>query len=133
MLKQIKLDTKDHATLIDITSEIQNIVDQSEVKDGFCTVFIPHTTAAVTINEAADPTVRSDILRKLEDLIPWQDNYDHLEGNSAAHLKTSLLGSSEQIIIKEGELTLGTWQGIYLAEFDGPRSRKVQVKLVNSK
>ncbi|AGB40373.1 secondary thiamine-phosphate synthase enzyme [Halobacteroides halobius DSM 5150] len=132
MINSFTVQTNQHSQLVDITLQIQEVIDQTQVNEGICVVFIPHTTAAVTINENADPTVKGDILTKLENLIPWNDNYKHLEGNSAAHLKASLVGSSEQIIIENGKLELGTWQGIYLAEFDGPRTRKVQVKLVGS-
>ncbi len=128
MLTEFQISTSKHDQLIDITDKVQDIINQAKIKNGICLIFIPHTTAGVTINENADPTVKGDILGKLRDLIPWQDNYDHLEGNSAAHLKASLFGNSEQIIIKEGKLLLGTWQGIYFAEFDGPRTRRVQVK-----
>ena len=129
MFTQFEVETNEHDQLVDITKKIAKIVQQWHVKNGSCLVFIPHTTAAVTINENADSSVKRDILSKLKDLIPWNDNYEHLEGNSAAHLKASLFGSSEEIIIKDGDLVLGTWQGIYLAEFDGPRTRKVKVKL----
>ncbi|GAB6138711.1 secondary thiamine-phosphate synthase enzyme YjbQ [Halanaerobaculum tunisiense] len=131
MLREYRIQTDQQAQLIDITSRMQKNINQAGVETGVCTVFIPHTTAAVTINENADPTVQQDMLAKLADLIPWQDNYQHLEGNSAAHLKASLLGSSEQVIINDGQLDLGTWQGIYLAEFDGPRTRQVKVKLID--
>ncbi|SNY20733.1 secondary thiamine-phosphate synthase enzyme [Orenia metallireducens] len=132
MFTEFDLKTDNHSELIDMTDKIQEIVTGSKVENGICLIFIPHTTAGVTINENADPTVKDDILYKLKDLIPWEDNYQHLEGNSAAHLKASLFGNSEQIIIKDGRLLLGTWQGIYFAEFDGPRRRRVQVKIVTS-
>ncbi|WP_027338923.1 secondary thiamine-phosphate synthase enzyme YjbQ [Halonatronum saccharophilum] len=130
MFVEFQVKTKNHSELIDISSKVQKIVNESNIRGGSCIVFIPHTTATITINENADPTVKTDILNKLDDLIPWDDNYKHLEGNSAAHLKASLFGNSEHIIIKGGNLLLGIWQGIYLAEFDGPRIRKVQVKLM---
>ena len=129
MFTQFTVETEEHDQLVDITEKIAKIVEQWHVKNGSCLIFIPHTTAAITINESADSAVAKDILTKLSDLIPWDDNYEHREGNSAAHLKSSLLGASEEIIIKDGELVLGTWQGIFLAEFDGPRTRKVKVKL----
>jgi len=131
MFTEFDLKTDNHSELIDMTDKIQEIVTGSKVENGICLIFIPHTTAGVTINENADPTVKDDILYKLKDLIPWEDNYQHLEGNSAAHLKASLFGNSEQIIINDGRLLLGTWQGIYFAEFDGPRQRRVQVKIIN--
>lgn len=130
MFTQFELDTLKHDELIDITRKIQKMITETDVKNGTCLIFIPHTTAGVTINENADDTVKSDILSKLKDLIPWQDNYQHLEGNSAAHLKASLFGNSEQVIINNGKLLLGTWQGIYFAEFDGPRRRKVYIKIM---
>ena len=100
------------------------------MKDGICTVFIPHTTAAVTINENADPDVVRDLIMELNKIVPWEDGYHHAEGNSAAHLKSSMTGFSQQIIIEDGRLVLGTWQGIYFCEFDGPRHRKVYVKIM---
>ncbi|AVX20261.1 secondary thiamine-phosphate synthase enzyme [Carboxydocella sporoproducens DSM 16521] len=115
--------------LVDITDRVQQVVSQRGVKSGLCVVFVPHTTAGVTINENADPDVVTDMLTVLDKLVPWRANYRHGEGNSAAHIKASLLGSSVTVIIEEGRLQLGTWQGIYLAEFDGPRERKVYVKV----
>ncbi|WP_079933063.1 secondary thiamine-phosphate synthase enzyme YjbQ, partial [Carboxydocella sp. ULO1] len=109
--------------LVDITDRVQQVVSQRGVKSGLCVVFVPHTTAGVTINENADPDVVTDMLTVLDKLVPWRANYRHGEGNSAAHVKASLLGSSVTVIIEEGRLQLGTWQGIYLAEFDGPRER----------
>jgi len=100
------------------------------VGEGICHLFIPHTTAAVTINENADPSVTRDILMMLNKLIPSEDDYRHLEGNSPAHIKSSLLGCSETVFVESGKLVLGTWQGIFFCEFDGPRSRKVYVKVV---
>ena len=129
MFTQFTVETKEHDQLVDITQKINKIVEQWHVKNGNCLVFIPHTTAAVTINENADSSVKRDMLAKLKDIIPWDDNYEHLEGNSAAHLKSSIIGTSEEIIIKNKELVLGTWQGVFLAEFDGPRTREVKVKL----
>jgi secondary thiamine-phosphate synthase enzyme len=126
---QFEIETTEADQLVEITDKIAKIIEQWQIKNGSCLIFIPHTTAAVTINENADSAVKRDILAKLKDLIPWNDNYEHLEGNSAAHLKASLFGSSEQLIIRDGQLVLGTWQGIYLAEFDGPRTRKVEVQL----
>ncbi len=130
MLEQFEIRTPSHSCLIDITGHVEKIVSQSTVKEGICLVFVPHTTAGVTINENADPTVRSDILKELDKAIPWRDDYDHDEGNAAAHIKSSLVGSSQTVIITGGGLKLGTWQGIFLAEFDGPRTRKVWVKAV---
>ena len=122
--------TDKHTQMKDITRLIQDEVRKSGVKDGLCVVFTPHTTAAVTINENADPDVVQDLNMELGKIIPWEDGYHHIEGNSAAHLKSSLVGASEHIIIEDGRLLLGTWQGIYFCEYDGPRSRKVIVKIM---
>ena len=128
---QLSVRTNSRTEMIDITRRVQEFVNQSGIQNGVCTVFIPHTTAAVTINEDADPDVTRDMLVALDKLIPWQDNYHHREGNSAAHLKSSLIGVSAQIMIEEGKLILGTWQGIYFCEFDGPRNRKANVYIVD--
>ena len=114
--------------LIDITEQVATEVNKSGTTNGIIIVYVPHTTAAVTINEGADPSVKSDILMALNKIVPWQDAYKHLEGNSPAHIKTSLVGPSELMIIENGRLALGTWQAIFLCEFDGPRTRKVYVK-----
>jgi secondary thiamine-phosphate synthase enzyme len=122
--------TKKRNQLIDITSRVSSAVSQSGVTDGDVIVYCPHTTAAITINENADPSVLHDILLTLEELIPHhRPGYQHYEGNSDAHCKSSLLGCSEQILIKDKSLQLGTWQGIFFCEFDGPRSRKVYVQI----
>lgn len=128
----IKLDviTKQHTEMQDITRLIQKAVSDSGVKDGICTVFVPHTTAAVTINENADPDVVKDFTKEINKIVPWEDSYLHMEGNSAAHLKSSMIGFSEQIIVDNGRLVLGTWQGIYFCEYDGPRHRKVYIKIL---
>ena len=123
--------TDSHTQMKDITSLVQKAVRESGVRDGICMVFIPHTTAAVTINENADPDVVRDFTTEIGKIVPWEDGYYHFEGNSAAHLKSSMIGFSEQIIIEDGRLVLGTWQGIYFCEYDGPRSRKVLVKILN--
>ena len=114
----------------DITSQVARIVQENKVQNGIAVVFVPHTTAAVTINENADPSVQNDILSDLNRLIPFNGAYQHTEGNSAAHIKASLIGASVMVIIDKGRLTLGTWQGLYFCEFDGPRSRKVAVTMV---
>ncbi|MDR4503436.1 MAG: secondary thiamine-phosphate synthase enzyme YjbQ [Candidatus Scalindua sp.] len=129
MKHTFKVKTRSQTELIDITGEIQNIVKNSRLDQGMCTVFSPHTTSGITINENADPSVKADILQGLNKLIPMDDNYAHAEGNSAAHIKTSLVGSSEAVPISGGALALGRWQGIFLCEFDGPRTRDVQVQL----
>jgi len=115
--------------LVDITSQVQGVVAESGVRDGVCHVYVPHTTAGVTINENADPSVREDILMELNKTIPLQDNYKHLEGNAAAHIKATIVGSSETVLVEGGRLVLGTWQGLFFCEFDGPRSRRVLIKI----
>ena len=127
---RFEVKTSKHTQMLDITHQVQRAVTESGVRDGICTVFIPHTTAAVTINENADPDVVRDFTMELNKIVPWEDGYHHMEGNSAAHLKSSMIGFSEQIIIEDGRLLLGTWQGIYFCEFDGPRSRKCFVKIM---
>ena len=122
--------TDSHTQMKDITSLVQRAVRESGVRDGICMVFIPHTTAAVTINENADPDVVRDLNMELDKIVPWEDGYQHMEGNSAAHLKSSMIGASEQIIIEDGRLVLGTWQGIYFCEYDGPRNRKAIIKII---
>ncbi len=122
--------TPQTTAMIDITRQVQEALINSRVMNGICIVFIPHTTAAVTINENADPDVVRDFLMEINKVIPFSDGYQHMEGNSAAHIKSSLMGFSETIIIEDGRLLLGTWQGIYLTEYDGPRVRKVHVKIL---
>jgi secondary thiamine-phosphate synthase enzyme len=119
-----------NTAMIDITRKVQDIVKESGVENGICTVFIPHTTAAVTINENADPDVIRDFMMEINKLVPMSDGYRHSEGNSAAHIKASMIGFSETLIIENKRLVLGTWQGIYFMEFDGPRIRKVYVKIL---
>jgi secondary thiamine-phosphate synthase enzyme len=130
MLRTLSVSTGARTELIDITSRVQEVVRQSAVKEGLCHVFVAHTTAGVTINENADPSVRADILMVLNKVISDREPYRHREGNSPAHIKSSLVGCQLAVIVQDGRLLLGTWQGIYLCEFDGPRSRKVHVKVV---
>ena len=130
MLKEITIKTNTQTQILDITAQAQKIVEESEITEGLCCVFIPHTTAGVTINENADPSVKQDILMELNKIIPFRDNYSHLEGNSAAHIKASIIGSSVNIPVKNNNLLLGTWQGICFCEFDGPRTRKYYVKIM---
>ena len=130
MLEQIPVKTSGRTQFVDISGEISGIVRKSGVKSGVCYVYVPHTTAAVTINENADPSVPSDILMEFNKRIPFEDGYTHMEGNSAAHIKSSIIGCSETVLIEGGSLVLGTWQGIFFCEFDGPRSRKVFCKVV---
>lgn len=127
--KKLHLQTTCRDELIDLTQRIQDVVSALGVGEGFCVVFVPHTTAGVTVNEHADADVAWDLLDSLNRQVPWGDNYRHGEGNSAAHIKASLLGSSVTVFIQEGRLVLGTWQGIFFAEFDGPRSRQVLIKV----
>ncbi len=128
-MQEIKVKTHQQTEMIDITSQVQTIVSKSGLQSGVCTVFIPHTTAGVTINENADPAVVHDILNETNKVIPFSDGYTHLEGNSAAHIKSSLFGCSEAIIIENGSLMLGTWQSIFFCEFDGPRTRRAWIQV----
>ena len=122
--------TRERTELIDVTSEISQLVQKSGIDQGLCMVFVPHTTAAVTINESADPSVKSDMLMVLNQIVPWEANYRHLEGNSPAHVKSTLVGPSQLIAIEKGRLVLGTWQGIFFCEFDGPRNRQLHVRIM---
>jgi secondary thiamine-phosphate synthase enzyme len=117
--------------LIDITRQVKEIVEKTRVRSGLCIIYVPHTTAAVTLNENADPHVAQDILMGLDKIVPSHDRYLHSEGNSPAHIKASLFGSSETLLVESGELLLGTWQGIYFCEFDGPRNRTVHVSVIS--
>jgi secondary thiamine-phosphate synthase enzyme len=130
MMKEISVKTSSRVELIDITHLVEKVVSESKIKSGLCMVYVPHTTAAVTINENADPSVRKDIIAELNKIVPFDDNYSHLEGNAAAHIKASIIGSSETILVSGRSLVLGTWQGIYFCEFDGPRNRKVIIKII---
>jgi secondary thiamine-phosphate synthase enzyme len=128
MTESVHVHTPSHDCLVDITAQVQSAVSRSGVTEGVCFVFVPHTTAGLAINENADPTVCSDIVKTMSRIVPWEDDYDHTEGNSAAHLKASMFGQSHFVLVSKGRLQLGTWQGIYLAEFDGPRQRQVWVR-----
>lgn len=130
MICEFSIKTSARNQLLEITSQVQEHIRKSQVREGICVVFTPHTTAAITINENADPDVKTDVLRKLAETFPQSDNYRHSEGNSDSHIKSSLVGCSETIIVSGGKLLLGTWQGIYFCEFDGPRQRRFCVKLV---
>ena len=132
-LHYIDVRTDRRNQLLDISSTIQDLVSESGIMEGSAEVFVPHTTAAVTINENADPTVQSDILDHLGKLIPQSGQFLHSEGNSDSHIKASLVGSRLSVFISSGKLVLGTWQGIYFCEFDGPRARKLVVKLIPDK
>ena len=127
-MKRFTIRTNSNFAMIDITDRVRNLLRESQIRDGICYVFVPHTTAAVTINENADPDVPKDIIKALDKLIPINDHYRHMEGNAAAHIKSSLLGASQTVFIENGNLVLGTWQSIFFCEFDGPRTREVFVK-----
>ncbi len=131
-MQSITVQTKSHSQAVDITSQVQKVVSGSGVNSGWSEVFVPHTTAAVAINEAADPSVMQDVLNTLGKLIPWNGNYRHVEGNAAAHVKSVLVGSTVRVPVQDGRLKLGTWQGIFFMEFDGPRNRKALVDVVAS-
>jgi secondary thiamine-phosphate synthase enzyme len=127
-----KVKTKQRSEIVDVTDAVRRLVKQHNVRDGMVICYVPHTTAAVTINENYDPDVKHDVLRKLDELIPKAETYyQHDEGNSDSHVKTSLVGNSATILIERGDLVLGRWQGIYFCEFDGPREREMYVKLVD--
>ena len=129
-MEQIEVSTGGHQAFHDITNEVQGAVSRSGIKEGVCFVFCPHTTAGVTLNENWDPTVQHDIGVGLDAISPRRPEYQHGEGNSPAHLKSSLVGAAQFVPIAGGKLVLGTWQGVYLAEFDGPRRRRVWVKVI---
>lgn len=122
--------TGQHTAMIEITSEVKKLVKDSGVKNGICVIYVPHTTAGISINENADPDVIRDFMMEMDKLIPLSDGYHHREGNSAAHIKSSMMGFSQTIIVEDGKLLMGTWQGIYFMEFDGPRIRKIHVKIM---
>ena len=129
-MKDFSVSTSRHTEFAEITDCVQRIVDESGVTDGVCTVYVPHTTAGITINENADPDVVTDMIYALEQAVPWKSpHYKHGEGNTAAHVKSSMMGHSAHVIVRGGKLQFGTWQGIFLCEFDGPRTRKVWVEV----
>lgn len=132
-MRKISIKTDRRNQMLDITSIVQKSVSESGVKNGICYILVPHTTAAVTINESADADVANDILETLSKLIPYKDSYRHVEGNSDAHIKASLIGDTAMLIIEDGRLVLGTWQGIFFCEFDGPRNRNLIIKIVDDK
>ncbi len=131
MIQTFQVRTSAQTEFIDITRPVQEAVKKTGVKDGICLIFIPHTTAAVTINENADPSVVEDMIMELNKIVPFQAPYRHLEGNSPSHIKASLVGCSQMVFVESGKLVLGTWQGIFFCEFDGPRDRKVHVKAIS--
>ena len=129
-MKTITLQTTGRTHFLDITAEVASVVHALGVSNGILTVFVPHTTAGVTINENADPDVTADMELVLDRMVPWTGGYAHAEGNTAAHVKASMMGASAQIIVADGRLQLGIWQAIYFCEFDGPRSRKVYISAI---
>lgn len=132
MMVQLQIRTASRQSFEEITSQVQQIVSQSEIQEGLCYLFCPHTTAGLTLNENWDPSVQHDMGLVLDDLIPQRRDFRHGEGNSPAHVKSSLVGASQTLFVAEGRLVLGSWQGLYLVEFDGPRTRKVLVKVVEA-
>lgn len=132
VIKTVQIQSEARTEFIDITGRVQDVVRESKTQEGICYLFVPHTTAAITINENADPSVHLDIVMELNKVIPFDDRYRHIEGNSAAHIKASIIGFSETVFIESGKLILGTWQGIYFCEFDGPRNRRLHVKVISS-
>ena len=128
--REIQVKTKTRNELIDITQQVEKVVEEAGIAEGICVVVVPHTTAAVTVNENADPSVKADIIAKLGELVPAGDRYHHQEGNADAHIKAALVGTSESILVRGGQLALGTWQGVFFCEFDGPRTRQVWVKVL---
>jgi secondary thiamine-phosphate synthase enzyme len=125
--------TRRRTEMVDISADVGRVAAQSGVREGLCMLYVPHTTAGVTINESADPSVRADILMVLNQMVPWQADYRHVEGNSPAHVKATLVGASQTVAIENGALVLGTWQGIFFCEFDGPRERKVHLRILEGR
>lgn len=130
MPEQFSVQTNKRVEFVKITKQVQEIIKEKGVQDGICYVYVPHTTAGVTINEGADPDVVRDMTMELNKIVPFEDDYLHAEGNSAAHIKTSMMGTTATVFVEKGQLVLGTWQCIYFCEFDGPRNRHVLVKII---
>jgi secondary thiamine-phosphate synthase enzyme len=130
MVRYINVKSKSRIEFIDVTEIVQSVLKESGIKDGICCLYVPHTTAGITINEGADPSVQRDILNTLSKLAPHDINYLHREGNADAHIKSTIVGNSVNVIIDEGKLLLGTWQSIFFCEFDGPRHRRIAVKFL---
>ncbi len=130
MFENLTIKTSTRIEMIDVTKKVEDFIARHNVKNGICCIFVPHTTAGITINENADFTVQLDINNSLSELIPASENYSHLEGNSDSHIKSTVVGASLSIIIKGGKPVLGTWQSIYFCEFDGPRNRNLYIKLI---
>jgi secondary thiamine-phosphate synthase enzyme len=130
MIRQLRVKTNARTELVDITQGVQRLVAESGIRSGVCYVYVPHTTAAITVNENSDPNVGRDLLKELNKVIPFDDNYGHHEGNSAAHIKSSMVGICQPVLVEEGRLALGIWQALFFCEFDGPRDRRVMVKVM---
>jgi len=130
MIRQLRVQTKSRTELVDITQGVQRLVAESGIRSGVCYIYVPHTTSGITVNENTDPNVGRDILKELNKVIPFDDQYSHTEGNSAAHIKSTIVGVSKAVMVEEGRLALGTWQAIFYCEFDGPRDRRVFVKVM---
>jgi secondary thiamine-phosphate synthase enzyme len=128
MISTISVRTRNRSEMIDITSTVTEQLQKTGLQEGVCYIYVPHTTAGITINEGADPSVVTDIQAMLNTLVPWEGPYRHLEGNAAAHIKSSVVGSSVTVLVESGRLKLGTWQAIFFCEFDGPRTRKVYIR-----
>lgn len=129
-MEKINVSTGKRTEFVEITPKVEEVVRKSGIENGICFIYVPHTTCGLTINENADPSVKKDIINKLEELVPENDRYSHLEGNADAHIKSSIVGHSLVVFIENGNLQLGTWQGIFLCEFDGPRKRQVWLKII---
>jgi len=132
-MRELNVSSTKRNEMIDITNKIQNVVDEEKIDNGLLVAYVPHTTAGITINEGADPSVQRDIIHTLESLVPDNGDYAHMEGNSDAHIKASLLGSSVTVIISNGRLVLGTWQHIFFYEGDGPRTRRIYIETISHK
>ena len=132
MVRYINVKSRARTEFIDITEKVQEVLKDTGISSGICNIFVPHTTAAITVNEGADPTVQRDIQMFLNRMVPFEGDYQHREGNSSAHIKATLIGVSQMFLIDEGRLVLGTWQSIFFCEFDGPRHRRVALKIIGS-
>ena len=132
-MEKINVSTGRRTEFVEITSKVEEVVKKSGIKNGICFIYVPHTTCGLTINENADPSVKKDIINKLEEIVPENGRYSHMEGNADAHIKSSIVGHSLTVFIENGNLQLGTWQGIFLCEFDGPRTRQVWVKILKER
>lgn len=129
IFKKVDIKTPEREILLDITNKIKNLVEESKISEGICHLFVPHTTAGITINENADPSVKKDIIQHLKKMVPKNANFSHMEGNSDAHIKSTLTSPSLTLLVHENKLVLGTWQGIMFTEYDGPRNRKLYIQI----